>query len=95
MSADSQHRDAILTEEILHLDFLHHLKVSETANRAQTTVSSSLEAKITVAAIDINIFPPVAGPRRLSFVCLFSFWNCRLCCAKVAFVCDDPTEWLS
>lgn len=34
--ADSQLRDAILTEEILHLDFLHHLHVPETTKTART-----------------------------------------------------------
>lgn len=59
------------------------------------TVCSSYHVKITVTAFDINTFPPVAGCSCLSFVCLFSFWNSRLCCAKVAFVCDDPAEQLS
>lgn len=36
VSADSQRRDAIVTEEILHLDFLHHLNVPDTNKTAQT-----------------------------------------------------------
>lgn len=59
------------------------------------TVRTRHRAKITVDAIDINIFPPVVGPLSYSFVCLFSFWSSGLCCAKVAFVCDGPAEQLS
>lgn len=39
--------------------------------------------------------PKALHPPRLSFVCLFSFRDSRRHCAKVAFVCDDPTEQLS
>lgn len=36
VSADSQRRDAIVAEETLHLDFLHHLNVPETTRTART-----------------------------------------------------------
>lgn len=99
--ADSQRRDAILAEEILHLDFLHHLHVPETTKTARTNRQLFVSGKnnsdsnwYKYISFCICTSPP-HRQRRLSFVCLFSFWNSRRRCAKVAFVCDDPTERLS
>lgn len=104
VSADSQRRDAIVTEEILHLDFLHHpstLMSQRRPKQHEPTVSSLYQAKITVTAIDINIFPseaPQSSPPPMSFIRVFIFFlglSASLCKGCLCLRRSDRTAQLS
>lgn len=106
VSADSYRRDAVLTDAILHLDFLHHLNVSETAKKEHTYCLLFISGKNNSDSVWYKYISSHSWTL-VSFICVFIFFLelpallCKGCLclrwsdrtAQLSVKCWDPGSW--